>query len=201
MTMLRNLIVLASFAACGSHGAPPSHPDAAGDDAAVDAPPAIPEIELMYRSRDGSAVPCAPDAPVPLVLPPQGGFVMLVGLRAKHVDLSSVMITASIRDTVTDQVLSLEQRPVTLTVGADGWAVPDMPSSLSNWSNLPACPLASATRDTFDQPYLLRIAVQDATGAQADAKLTIVPSCDAGSAGDTCRCECKRGYMLGDPCP
>ena len=199
--MTRALLFLSALAACGSHGSTPATTDAAPDSATIDGTPGAPEIELMYRSRDGMATTCAADAAVPLTLPPQGGLVLLVGLRAKHLDLSSVTITASIRDTVTDQVLSVEQRPVTLTVGSDGWATPDMPDSLSNWSNLPACPMASATRDLFDQPYVLRIAVEDGTGAQADAKLTIVPTCEAGSDGDLCRCQCKQGYMLGDPCP
>ena len=197
---MRTLLIVIAFAACGSHGSP-ARPDAAADSAATDAPPNAPEIELVYRSREGAPVAGMPDAAVPLTLPPQGGFVLLVGVRAKHLDLASVMITASIRDTVSDQVLGVEQRPVTLAVGADGWAIPDMPESLSNWANLPACPMASATRDLFDQPYVLRIAVDDSRGAHADAKLTIVPTCEAGSAGDSCRCECKRGYMLGDPCP
>ncbi len=199
--MARNVFAVLALAACSSHGHVPMTPDAAIDGSTVDSSPVTPEIELMYRSRDGMATTCSPDAAVPLTLPPQGGFVLLVGLRAKHLDLSSVMITASIRDTVSDQVVSLEQRPVTLAIGSDGWATPDMPDSLSNWSNLPACPMASATRDVFDQPYLLHIAVEDGTGAMADAKLAIVPSCETGSAGDVCRCECKRGYKLGDPCP
>ena len=199
--MTRFLFVLAALAACGSHGATPVELDASPDSATIDAPPTTAEIELMYRSRDGMATACAPDAAVPLTLPPQGGFVLLVGLRAKHLDPASVMITASIRDTVGGQVLSVEQRPVTLVPGADGWATPDMPDSLYNWANLPACPLASATRDLFEQPYLLRIAAEDGAGAQADATLTIVPACDAGSGGDLCRCQCKQGYKLGDPCP
>jgi hypothetical protein len=53
------------------------------------------------------------------------------------------------------------------TWGGDGWAMPDQPATLFNWSNLPACPLATATRDISDQPYLLRLAVADATGATA----------------------------------
>lgn len=200
-TLLVLFAVLFALAACGSHGPTPAGPDAAADGATTDGSPLAPEIELMYRSRDGVATGCSPDAAVPLTLPPQGGFVLLVGLRAKHLDLSSLTITASIRDTVTDQVLSVEQRPVTLALGSDGWATPDMPDSLSNWSNLPACPMASATRDLFDQPYVLRIAAEDGTGAKADAKLTIVPTCEAGADGDLCRCQCKQGYTLGDPCP
>lgn len=199
--MTRALLVLSALAACGKHGPAPADPDAAPDSTTVDAAPSTPEIELMYRSRDGMATACAPDAAVPLTLPPQGGFVLLVGLRAKHLDLSSVMITASIRDTVDNQVLSVEQRPVMLALGSDGWATPDMPDSLFNWANLPACPMAAATRDLYDQPYALRIAAQDGTGGKADATLTIVPTCEAGSGGDACRCECKQGYMLGDPCP
>lgn len=199
--MTRSLVVLVLMAACSSPSATPPDPDAAIDSASPDTSQVAPEIEILYRSGDGMATPCAPDAPVPLTLPPQGGFVLLVGLRAKHLDPMSINVTASIRDTVSDQLLSVEQRPVTLVMGSDGWAMPDMPDSLFNWANLPACPLASATRDVFGQPYVLRIAVEDESGAKADAKLTIVPTCEAGSAGDLCRCQCKQGYKLGDPCP
>jgi hypothetical protein len=190
------------LAGCSSSHSTPSTPDAADDgNADFDAPSTGPEIEITYRSRDGMMVTCAPDAPVPLTLPPQGGFVLLVGLRAKRVELPDVMITASIRDPIDNQLLSVEQRPVQLVLGADGWAAPDQPADLFNWANLPACPLSSATRDLFDQPYLLRLAIEDAAGATAEAKLTIVPACEAGVAGDLCRCQCKHGYVLGDPCP
>ncbi|HSD87625.1 MAG TPA: hypothetical protein VLB44_08920 [Kofleriaceae bacterium] len=201
MTRSFFLLVLTAVAACSSPAAMPPEADAAIDGATIDTSQVAPEIEILYRSRDGMAMPCAPDAPVPLTLPPQGGFVLLVGLRAKHLDPTSIDVTASIRDTVDDQLLSVEQRPVMLVPGSDGWATPDMPDGLFNWANLPACPLAGATRDVFQQPYLLRVAVEDASGAKAEAKLTIVPTCEAGAAGDLCRCQCKQGYKLGDACP
>lgn len=193
--MTRAISILAvSLLACG-------HPASSTVDGAatVDAAPA--ELALVYRSRDGVAMPAVADAPVPLTFPPQGGFVLLVGVRARHLDPASVTITASLRDPGTDQVLSVEQRPVTLVADADGWASPAMPDGLFNWGNLPACPLANTPKSINAQPYVLRIAAADATGASAEARVTIVPTCEDGAAGDTCRCECRQGYHLGDPCP
>jgi hypothetical protein len=196
-------IVLAVCAACSKPA--PATIDAAVDAATAsdggDAASSTPELQILYRSRDGMAVSGAPDAPVPLTLPPQGGFVLLAGARVKHFDLASVMLTASLRDTIDDHVVSVEQRPVMLVAGADGWASPDQPMTLFNWANLPTCPAASATRDLDAQPYVLRIAIADGSGATAEQKLEIVPTCEAGANGDLCRCQCKRGYKLGDPCP
>jgi len=187
---MRHLIlaVLVASSACSTD----DHEDPAGP----------PEIEIMYRSRDGMAVACASDAQVPLTVPPQGGMVLLVGMRAKNLaSNSNITLTASIRDTIDDQLLSVEQRPVQLTRGSGGWATPDDPSSLVNWANLPACPISSATRDLYDQPYVLRIAIEDEAGAMAEAKLSIVPTCESGPDGDLCRCQCDHRYVLGDPCP
>ncbi|MBS1118575.1 MAG: uncharacterized protein H6Q90_803 [Deltaproteobacteria bacterium] len=140
-------------------------------------------------------------AQVPLTLPPQGGMVLLVGMRTNLASKDPVTLTASIRDAVDDQLLSVEQRPVQLKLGSDGWSSPDEPSSMVNWANLPACPIATATRDLYDQPYVLRIAVEDEAGAMAEAKLSIVPTCEPGPDGDLCRCLCDHRYVLGEPCP
>jgi len=155
----------------------------------------------MYRTRDGMAVDATAGAQVPLTIPPQGGLVLFVGARVRNLDAASVTVTASLRDAADSPVLTLEQRPVHLTIGADGWAAPADPAGMFDWANLPACPLSSATRDVYDQPYVLRIGVADASGASTDAKLEIVPTCEAGANGDLCRCQCKLGYSLGDPCP
>lgn len=188
------LAVVATSAACSTLA--PSTTDAS----TLDGNALAPELEIMYRSRDGLAVACQPLAEVPLTLPPQGGLVLLVGMRAKNLG-SNVMVTASLRDTVDNQLLSVEQRPVELVTTSGGWAEPGEPSSLVNWANLPACPMTTATRDLHGQPYLLRIAVEDGGGKMAEAKLTIVPTCDPGPDGDLCRCQCAQGYVLGDPCP
>ena len=194
-------LAITMLVACGSPAKTPV--DAAAADA-TDAPIADspgPQLEMLYRTRDGMSASCAAGTAVPLTFPPQGGFVLLVGARVKHFDLSSVTVTASIRDSIDDHVVSLVQQPVMLVPDTDGWAVPDQPMNLFNWANLPACPAEMATQDIFDRPYVLRIAGADGAGATAEQKVSIVPSCEAGSAGDPCRCQCKLGYKLGDPCP
>lgn len=201
--MRRAAVILAVGVACNKPA--PATIDAAVDASVVsdsgDAASNAAELEILYRSRDGMAITCAPDAPVPLTLPPQGGFVLLVGARVKHFDLATVVLTASLRDTVDDHLIAVEQRPVMLVPGADGWAGPDQPMTLFNWANLPTCPAPSATRDLDAMPYVLRIGVADGSGASAEQKLEIVPTCETGANGDQCRCQCKLGYKLGDPCP
>jgi hypothetical protein len=166
----------------------------------IDAP-ASPELAIMYRTRDGKAVDAAAGAQVPLIFPPQGGFVMLVGARVLHLDHTSVTITASLRDALDTPVLTLEMRPVQLAAGVDGWASPANPSDMFDWANLPTCPLSTATRDLYNQAYVLRIAAADGGATMAEQKLSIVPTCEAGTNGDMCRCQCRLGYKLGDPCP
>jgi hypothetical protein len=171
------------------------------DSVQIDAPPAGPEVAIMYRSRDGMAVDATDGAHVPLIFPPQGGFVMLVGARVHRFDPASVTITASLRDALDSPVLTLEMRPVELATGIDGWASPANPSDMFDWANLPTCPLAMATRNLYDQTYVLRIAAVDGGGTMAEQRLSIVPACEAGANGDMCRCQCRLGYKLGDPCP
>ncbi len=197
---------------CSGHGSGPIEAvDAAPDvavDAAVDVLPDVlsdaaptPIIELLYRSADGEAIIVTDGAAVALTEPPQGGLVLLVGMRAKNLVGPHVDITASIRDTVDNQVLSLEQRPITVEADSAGWLVPVDASSFINWSNLPACPIAAATRDLHGQPYLLRVGVVDERGAMAEARLPIVPTCASGPDGDRCRCLCDADYVLGSGCP
>jgi hypothetical protein len=200
----RLLIPLALCVGCSSPAAEPAAVDAGSDpDGSLDADasPSAPELAIVYRTRDAMLVDATEGVSVPLVFPPQGGFVMFVGARVKNLDPATVTVMASLRDDMNSPVLTLEMRPVQLAVGSDGWAMPADPANTFDWANLPSCPLSGATRDVYDQSYVLRVAATDGSGATAEAKLTIVPTCEAGSNGDNCRCQCKLGYSLGDPCP
>jgi hypothetical protein len=196
--------LLVCLVACSSPTPSPAAIDAAvdsGSAAQIDATMEGPEVAIIYRTRDGKAVDAAMDAPVPMIFPPQGGFVMLVGARVRGLDPATVTVTASLRDAATTPVLTLEMRPVSLTLGADGWAWPADPDDMFDWANLPTCPLSNTTRNLYDQAYVLRIAATDGAANSSEAKLTIVPTCESGTAGALCRCQCKHGYKLGDPCP
>ena len=190
-------IAFIALAACtaGTHS---THGTDAPD---VDGDPAAAELAIAYRSRAGLPVVATAGDAVPLEYPPQGGLVILVGARAKHLG-TNVTLTASLRDTVDPtHVLAVEMRPVELAPDVDGWEMPEQPDSFVNWANLPTCPTAGAARDLDGQPWTLRIAAADDAGKHAETTLSIVPTCEAGTAGDLCRCMCAHDYVLGDPCP
>src|SRR5262245_31652631 len=87
--------------------------------------PAMPaEIEPVFRDVDNTMKPLAEGGQIPLILPPQGGKVMVVGVRAKNLDGCPLTIATSIRDTCSNSIIALENRPVTLEEGSDGWLAP-----------------------------------------------------------------------------
>ena len=61
---------------------------------------------------------------VPLMSAPQGGHIMLVGARVRAAHDCQLSATASLRDPVTNRVIGLEQRPLLLERGNNGWATP-----------------------------------------------------------------------------
>ena len=129
---MRFLPLLCLVIACSSP-VPATVDSAQPDVVAIDAPPGGPELAIMVRTRDGMAMDATVGGQVPLIFPPQGGFVVLVGARVHGLDHTSVTITASLRDAISTPVLSLEMRPVQLAVGADGWASPADPSDMFDW--------------------------------------------------------------------
>lgn len=159
-----------------------------------------PEIGLVYRSSDGVMHELAAGGQVPLILPPQGGKVMFIGVRAKNIDGCPVTLTASLRDQCTNNLVALEERPVTLEATGDGWLTPKVPTALENYSNLPACPRASIDRDINNEPYELTIKVEDKTGRKGSVKMMVTPACMDSSEKDQCECECAAEYRQGLAC-
>src|SRR5688572_190676 len=163
-------------------------------------PAAQPEIEAVFRDVDGEMKPLLAGGNIPLILPPQGGKVMFVGVRAKNVDGCPVDINTSIRDTCSNAIIALERRPVTLTEDGTGWLEPLQKSELTNYSNLPACPRANLERDVHEQPYLLNVRVTDKDGRTAEKQIEVVPFCGEPDQMDRCICECRSDYTLGQEC-
>lgn len=163
-------------------------------------PSAAPELSILLRQPDGNLVFAKEGSTAPLIKPPQLGKVIFVGARARNLDICGLKVTASLRDECTGRILGLEGRPVTLQPDADGWAVPRNPLDIANFSNLPACPTAAATRDVEGESYLLRLRVEDRKGRKAEAKLHVVPVCAEPEVEGECKCECDGHYILGEPC-
>lgn len=157
------------------------------------------ELELVARGDSPDVMEVdTPMTAVPLVVPPQGGLVLFVAARARNLDNCAVMLTASLRDPCSNEVVTVERRPVLLESTGDGWAGPDV-DALSQWSNLPVCPSSAATRDLQGQHYLLRVALEASDGRTAEATMMVVPTCAADDL--TCLCQCQAGYELGSECP
>ena len=195
MTRMRALLLIVA-ASCSADNEPPDSPSCV--ESFVGDPDALPEVEMIVRDATGSARVATDMDPVDLIVPPQGGKVLLVAPRVRNMDTCSVRVTATLRDECTNRVLGLEARPLRFAASDDGWAAPVNPQLLSNWSNVPACPTAAATRDVEGEPYSLTITVEDSDGRTATVSRRIVPTC--GEDLERCLCECDGSYKLGETC-
>jgi hypothetical protein len=196
--MTSSRVMFFVLAACGTDDAElEPMPTCAGFEVAPDGPP---ELEIMVRDVEGNTRVASDMEPVDLMLPPQGGKVMLVAPRVRNMNACSLWVTASLRDNCSGRILGLEARPLRFAPTADGWAEPINPDLVSNWSNVPACPTAAAERDVEGEPYELTITVEDANGISVSASRRIVPTCAEAENLERCLCECDANYRLGETC-
>lgn len=139
-------------------------------------PVPVPTVEIALRTTAGGIVVAAEGATAAVTFAPQGGFILLAGIRAQGFD-ECVEITAAIKDEAGgNAVVSLEQRPSRLEDGGDGWLYPHLPAELYNWANLPACQTAALSRDFEGETYLLEITAEDGESIST-ASRHIVPRC------------------------
>lgn len=157
------------------------------------------ELEIVHKAVGGGVTVTTSSGAVPLILPPQGGKVMLVGVRARNVDGCPLTLTAAMRDTCTGDLIALERRPILLEE-KNGWLEPQEPLELNNYSNLPACPREGLTRSVSGEPYQIEVVVEDKTGRQATKSITIIPTCAEPENEMTCRCECRTDFSTIDNC-
>ena len=159
-------------------------------------PDAPAQLEIVHLDETGvNVVDTLPGARVPLNPPPQGGWILLLGVRATNLDGCQLTLTTSFRDTCSDTILKLDQRPAKLEDLGTGWGQ----STLGTFGNLPICPQVTSERNLHDEPYDVTVEVVDRDGKQAAKTLTLTPYCPAGT--DRCTCECDRNYVVGGACP
>lgn len=190
---IQSMLVLALAAAPGGCGGGGSEVDAEvrcpiGDPAA----PA--EIEVVHLDANLQVVPTVDGAHVPLQVPPQGGWIILLGVRARNLDGCRLVLTTSFREACQGPIIKVDQRPARLMDTGDGWAI----STTSTFGNLPICPQLTALRDLHEQPYDVTVEVEDGDGKRASRTLSLVPTCPA---DERCTCECDHNYVLGGACP
>jgi hypothetical protein len=180
-------------AACVDGGA-----TSACDQAVVGDPDQSPLLEIVTRDDAGLRT-LADGDDVPLILAPQGGFVLLAGARARNLAAGAVQLTGWLRDPSSDRVLGLESRPSELVELADGWASMARPEIFGTFSNISACPSADLEHDVHDQPWLLSLRVEDCAGRSVESQVRVTPRCPLEYA-DVCTCECDTDYLLGGVC-
>ena len=153
------------------------------------------EIQIIHQDRNGEVIATESMAQIPLIAPPQGGWIVLLGVRAKNIDGCQATLTTALVDACDHQLMKIDQRTTQLDVGADGWGQ----SSLTSFGNLQVCPQITATRDLYGVPYIIQVTIQDTGGQKAAALLTVVPTCP--TEASRCTCECDRDYVEGSVCP
>jgi hypothetical protein len=87
------------------------------------------ELQIVHQDASFSVVETQPMAQVPLIAPPQGGWIVLLGVRARNIDGCQATLKTALVDPCDNQILQLDSRPTHLDMGADGWGV----SSLTTW--------------------------------------------------------------------
>jgi hypothetical protein len=153
-------------------------------------------LELLARRADGSTFVVEDGGEVPLVLPPQGGRVLFIGVRAKSFPACGVQLSGVLRDEPTGQI-TLESRTVNLEPRDGDWAgsVDALPDT---FSNLPVCPNSWSSRDAFGEPYELTISLSTEAGDVVSKTVHVTPVCSADDP--ECTCICDADYVLGDVC-
>ncbi|HKA88300.1 MAG TPA: hypothetical protein VKE22_11560 [Haliangiales bacterium] len=156
-------------------------------------------LGVVLRGADGTTTVAADGAAAALIQPPQGGKVILAGVRARNLDTCGVNLIAAVRDLCTNRV-QLEGRPVNLIVADDGWAYPAAPAELDNFANIGVCPNVSGVRNLYGEPYRVEVSVTDKNGKQGSASVMVVPFCAEPEHALDCACTCAARYVLGSSC-
>lgn len=139
-----------------------------------------------------------------ILLPPQGGRVIFLGVRATNIDGCGVQLTGALRDEATNQV-RLDARTVNLVRGSDAWGTSGIqgvsPSSqLANYANVPVCPNQWASTDIFDKPFKIEVTLEDRHGRKLTKSAHVTPKCVDDIQYSRCQCICLKDYVLGTSC-
>jgi hypothetical protein len=155
-------------------------------------------IEITSPTPNGDVVINDGDS-LRIELPPQGGRVVFVGVRARNLEACSVQLSGALRDETSMQV-RLDARTVNLLVADDGWGYTGPSTQIANYSNIPVCPNQWASTDIFDHPFQLEVTITDRHGRKGTKTVNVVPKCIDDVQFSRCQCICVKGYKLGDPC-
>jgi hypothetical protein len=159
---------------------------------------AIEVTPAQYDTTTMQLTDIADGDPIDLSLPPQGGFVIFVGARVKHLDDASAVVRGTLYDAAGTKMLSMDGRAVQMHQQKDGSWLPDL-TSYTNVANIAVCP-STTTTDLFNQPMTLEVSVTESkSGRMGYARRRVVPSCRQTNAMQKtlCECECAANFSIG----
>jgi hypothetical protein len=201
--------LVVALGVCALAGCPGTDPDPPPDECAagfLGDRNKEPVIELRAIGVDGTSAPIGDGDDVALILPPQGGRVSFIGIRATNLEACGLQLIGAIRDLSSRRVM-VDGRTLNLNATGDGWGTTGTAStdlsdvaSISNFANVPICPNQWADTDAFDQPFEIEVRLTDKSGRKATKTARVVPRCAEAKNRDECLCICKRGYVLGQVC-
>lgn len=165
-----------------------------------------PQVELISVRADGTAAPLTEGADLAVILPPQGGRVAFIGVRATNLDGCGVQLFGALRDPASKR-LQIDGRTINLNATGDGWGTSGSVTTnladvgqISNFSNVPLCPNQWADTDVFDQTFEVEVKVTDRRNKSTTVTMKVVPRCNEPGKEQGCRCLCKHDYVLGEAC-
>jgi hypothetical protein len=192
------LAALLGTAACSPE--PPPGADCTvgflGDDASP------PELQIIALQAGDSIVDVDDGGTVDMLLPPQGGRVLFVGVRATNVDGCGLELTGALRDEHTQQV-RFDTRTIDLVLDDGGWGASGtgtVSTDISNFSNIPVCPNQWSTTDVYGNSYGLEVTILDRESRTLTKQIRVTPRCGQPANLAECLCICKAGYSLGEAC-
>jgi hypothetical protein len=155
-------------------------------------------------SVDSSYYPSTPvgsGSIVSVVEPFQGGRVSFFGVRnVTNLDPCGVTLIGAIRDPITNN-LQRDSRPFNLLRNSDGTGSSDE-ASADTFSNLTLCPNNWSANDLYgDYNYEITLILKDKNGKALQQVFTVKLACNVPGQESVCKCICKQGYKLGQPCP
>jgi hypothetical protein len=202
----RNVIPVAllAAAACSS----PSLPDTGGDTGACSVGflgdrASAPNFDIQVLLADDTVAIVHDGDSVPMLLPPQGGRVVFVGVHATNVDGCALQLTGALRDLATGNA-SVDSRTINLTPTGDGWgssaASTSTSGGIAGFSNVPACPNNWSATDLYGHSYGLEVTIQDREKRELTKKIQVTLACGQPENLGECQCICSAAYVLGQAC-
>jgi hypothetical protein len=148
----------------------------------------------------GTPKPIADGSVIPMIVPPQGGWVIYVGARANNIDPCGVQVKGVLTDPATQQV-TVDERTAKLTVGTDGWAGPLEHDPLAGaLANVAVCPNQWASNDMYGNTFKLTVTLTERSGRSASQSIDVKLECAEAQYKNSCSCQCKKNYVLGESC-